>query len=77
MTRTPLTGPSVWTGAEIKTSKRWIRDLAPAHVAELDQALKAVKHLDWSEIKRADFPKKVSAAWSTTSPTSWRTASAS
>ena len=25
--RTPLTGPSVWTGEEIKNSTRWIRDL--------------------------------------------------
>jgi hypothetical protein len=56
MPRTPLTGPAVWIGKDIKASKRWIRDLSPEHVAELDTALKAVRHLRWSEIKRADFP---------------------
>ena len=58
MTRTPLTGPVIWTGAEIKNSTRWIRDLTPAHIAELDGALKAVKArgLDWAEITRENFP---------------------
>jgi hypothetical protein len=56
MTRTPLTGPSVWTGQDIKDSKRWIRDLPPAAVDELDAALRAVKRLAWSEIRREDFP---------------------
>jgi hypothetical protein len=56
MTRTPLTGPSVWTGEDIKNSKRWIRDLTPAAVGELDAALKAVKGKAWSEIRREDFP---------------------
>ena len=26
-TRTPLTGPCVWQGKDIKDSKRWIRQL--------------------------------------------------
>jgi hypothetical protein len=56
MTRTPLTGPSVWTGAEIKNSTRWIRDFPASGVTELDAALAAVNHLTWTEIKRADFP---------------------
>jgi hypothetical protein len=56
MTRTPLTGPSVWTGEEIKNSKRWVRDLTPANVAALDAALNAVKGKAWSEIRREDFP---------------------
>jgi hypothetical protein len=55
-TRTPLTGPPVWTGAEIRNSTRWIREFPASGVAELDAALAAVKHLAWSEIKRADFP---------------------
>ena len=56
--RTPLAGPNVWTGAEIKTSKRWIRDMPASAVAELDAALAHVKKkgLDWSQITRADFP---------------------
>ena len=37
--RTPLTGPSVWKGDDIKNSSRWIRDLAPSHIDALDAAL--------------------------------------
>ncbi len=54
--RTPLTGPSVWQGKDMKNSKRWVRTLTPEHVDELDAALKAVRSLQWSEIKRGDFP---------------------
>ena len=56
--RSPLTGPSVWTGDEIKNSKRWIRDLPASAVAELDAALAHVKKkgLAWSQIRREDFP---------------------
>jgi hypothetical protein len=58
MTRTPLTGPVVWQGKDIKNSKRWIRDLPKSAAAELDTALKAVKAkgLAWSQITRQDFP---------------------
>src|SRR5258708_3461416 len=58
MTRTPLTGPVVWQGNDIKNSTRWIRDLSPAAVTELDAGLKAVKAkgLDWPQITRANFP---------------------
>jgi Taurine catabolism dioxygenase TauD, TfdA family len=56
--RSPLTGPAVWRGADIKNSKRWIRDLPASAVAELDSALAHVKKkgLDWSQVTRADFP---------------------
>ncbi|WIM12724.1 TauD/TfdA family dioxygenase [Enhydrobacter sp.] len=56
MTRSPLTGPSVWQGKDIKDSKRWIRNLPAGAVAEFDAALKAVKDHPWREITRADFP---------------------
>src|SRR6266436_493929 len=58
MTRTPLTGPVVWQGKDIKNSKRWIRDLPKSAIAELDTALKAVKAkgLAWSQITRQNFP---------------------
>src|SRR5262245_47466315 len=57
-TRTPLTGPAVWTGDEIKSSTRWIRDFPASAVGELDAALAAVnkKGLGWSQITRANFP---------------------
>jgi hypothetical protein len=56
--RTPLTGPSVWTGDEIKNSTRWIRDFPPSGTAALDAALATVNKadLEWSQITRADFP---------------------
>jgi hypothetical protein len=56
--RTPLTGPSVWLGRDVKDSRRWIRDLPASAHRELDAALQAVKAkgLDWSQIQRADFP---------------------
>jgi len=56
--RTPLTGPAVWTGDEIKNSKRWIRDFPASSVAALDNALAAVNKagLEWSQITRKDFP---------------------
>ena len=40
MTRTPLTGPSVWEGKDISNSTRWIRALTPDQVDELEAALK-------------------------------------
>ncbi|MFO1079969.1 MAG: TauD/TfdA family dioxygenase [Reyranellaceae bacterium] len=56
--RTPLSGPAVWTGADIKHSTRWIRDFPADGAAALDRALAAVKAkgLDWSQIRREDFP---------------------
>jgi hypothetical protein len=56
MTRPPLTGPCVWQGKDIKDSRRWIRQLSPAQVGELERALDAVKAMPWQEIGRADFP---------------------
>jgi len=56
MTRTPLTGPSVWEGKDIRDSRRWIRELAPDQVDELEAALKCVQALPWQEITREDFP---------------------
>src|SRR5215467_8859232 len=56
--RAPLVGPAVWRGDDIKNATRWIRDFPASAVAELDAALAAVKakDLDWSQIRRADFP---------------------
>ena len=53
-----MTGPSVWTGDEIRNSKRWIRDFPASATAALDNALAHVKKkgLEWSEITRKDFP---------------------
>jgi hypothetical protein len=42
-TRTPLTGPAVWTGADLAATGAWVRTLTPAHLAEIDTALAALK----------------------------------
>ena len=54
--RTPLTGPCVWQGKDIKDSKRWVRHVSPEQVGELEAALEAVKTMPWQEITREDFP---------------------
>ena len=45
MTRAPLTGPSVWTGAELAASGDWVRSFDAAHIAEIEGALANIKHL--------------------------------
>jgi hypothetical protein len=55
MTRTPLTGPSVWTGAELAASGDWIRSFTPAHIAEIDAALANLKRLGGPVL---GFPKE-------------------
>jgi hypothetical protein len=53
-TRTPLTGPSVWLGKDIKDTPRWIRELTPEGLDELDAAVKGLRGMKWSEITRED-----------------------
>ena len=54
----PIAGACAWSGKEMLQSRRWVRDLAPAHIAEIDTALAAVERrgLAWDAITRADFP---------------------
>ena len=54
-TRTPLAGPSVWLGQDIKDSRRWIRDLPAEALDELDAAIKSVRGMPFHEITREDF----------------------
>ncbi|MGH6816567.1 MAG: TauD/TfdA family dioxygenase [Hyphomicrobiaceae bacterium] len=56
--RAPIVGPCAWLGHEMARSTRWIRDLRPADIAEIDAALEAVERrgLAWREIGQADFP---------------------
>src|SRR3546814_11619890 len=48
----------VWHGRDIARSTRWVRDLTPADIAEIDAALQQVKRrgLAWHEVTSADFP---------------------
>src|ERR1700744_1749083 len=54
----PLAGASVWKRKDIQNPTRWIRDLTPAHLAELDKSLQAIKALglDWSRVTKENFP---------------------
>ena len=56
--RKPLDGPEVWTGAELAAAGDWRFRLTPAMVAEIEDALAAVKRrgLAWDILERADFP---------------------
>jgi hypothetical protein len=57
-TPAPLTGACVWHGRDMAQSRRWIRELAPDAIAEIDAAVRAVRrrNLAWPAIARADFP---------------------
>lgn len=57
-TPAPIRGACVWRGPEIAQSRRWIRDLTPPILDEIEQALRAVQKrgLQWHQITRADFP---------------------
>jgi Taurine catabolism dioxygenase TauD, TfdA family len=54
----PITGACAWLGKDIARSTRWVRDLEPADIAEIEAALEGVERrgLAWHEIRRADFP---------------------
>jgi Taurine catabolism dioxygenase TauD, TfdA family len=53
-----LTGDNVWRGRDMAASRRWIRDLSPAAIEEIDAALRHVQKrgIAWREVTRADFP---------------------
>jgi hypothetical protein len=53
-----IVGACVWHGRDMAKSRRWVRDLAPDAIAEIDAALRAVRrrNLAWHAIARDDFP---------------------
>ncbi len=54
----PIEGPSVWYAAEMRDREaEWSYRLSPAHVAELEAALRTVQSrgLDIADIRREDF----------------------
>ena len=54
----PVQGPCAWLGDEIASSQRWIRDLQPGHIEEIEAALAITEQrgIDWNEITADDFP---------------------
>lgn len=57
-TRQPVTGPVVWTGADYAGRSDWIFHLTPAHLAEIDAALRSTPTTvpELYESTAADFP---------------------
>jgi hypothetical protein len=57
--RRRITGPSAWTGAEMKNREaEWTYRLSPSEIAELESAAATVRRrdLELAAITRADFP---------------------
>lgn len=54
----PLSGPAVWSGSELAAEKRWRFDLDPEQVAELEEALAAIRRAGtgWRQVRAADHP---------------------
>lgn len=54
----PIRGDCVWHGGDIAASTRWVWELTPETIAEIDRALRQVKRrgLAWHEMTGADFP---------------------
>lgn len=60
----PIVGDCVWRGQEMAGSRRWIREVPPEALAELDEALASVRRrgLAWHELTASDFPLPQTAA---------------
>ncbi len=58
MTPAPLSGPFVWSGADMADDRRWQRTLTTAHVAELEAATARVMARGFAPeaLGREDFP---------------------
>ena len=56
--RQALTDACAWQGREMTENPRWQRDLMPAEIEEIDQALRAVERRDlaWQEVTAEAFP---------------------
>ena len=59
----PIRGDCVWHGRDVAGSTRWVRELTPAALADIDRALQQAKRRDlaWNEITAADFPLTAAA----------------
>jgi hypothetical protein len=57
VTNARIDAPSAWIGSDLLKSDRWIRDLRPEDVEEIEAALSAVERrgIAWNEITTADF----------------------
>ncbi len=51
-----LEGACVWSGAEMRQSRRWIKTLPEVVLSQIDEALDKAGTLDWRAINRHNFP---------------------
>ncbi len=61
---TPVTGPNVWTGADLAGGDEWIFHLTPTHLTEIDAAL-GLAHAEAPalyDVTASDFPLPTLAA---------------
>jgi hypothetical protein len=58
-----LKGASVWKGAEIAQSHRWVKEFPADVLAQIDSALVKVKDLEWRTINRHNFPLPAAATF--------------
>ena len=56
--RKPISGPCAWRGEEMACSTRWIRELCPSALSEIDRALRGcqAKGIPWRQTTRDAFP---------------------
>ena len=51
-----LQGACVWRGAEMRQSRRWIKEIPTSLLRQIDDASAKVGDLDWRQINRNNFP---------------------
>lgn len=56
--RQALTGPAIWTGADLTASNDWVHPLDAGMVRELESAFASIKaqNIPWERISRSNFP---------------------
>lgn len=59
----PLRGSCVWNGTEMGPNHRWLKQVPPVVLEQLDAALERVQQLEWRGITRHNFPLPGAAAF--------------
>ncbi len=52
----PITGPSAWRGADLRSTQAWVYTLSADEIAEIESALVAVRERDVATLRHEDFP---------------------
>jgi len=51
-----LQGACVWTGMEMARNRRWLKQIPPTVLRQINSALEQVHELGWREVNRQNFP---------------------